>query len=64
MSRSASESDEAFRGLVESAVEGFFIHRDFKPLFANQACADIFGYDSPEDVLALEKVLVFWAPNE
>ena len=64
MNTSASESDETFRGLVESAVEGFFIHRDFKPLFANQACADIFGYDSPEDVLALEKVLVFWAPNE
>ncbi|MEE8056930.1 MAG: PAS domain S-box protein, partial [Pseudomonadales bacterium] len=41
------------------------MHRDFKPLFANQMCAEIFGYSNPEEILELESIQeVFWAPEE
>ena len=58
------ESEEKFRNLVESSIEGILIHRDFKPLFVNGAYAEIFGFDSPEDVLALDWVLELAAPSE
>lgn len=45
-------SEERFRNLIEGSVQGVVIIRDTKPLFANQAYADILGYTSPEDVLA------------
>jgi PAS domain S-box-containing protein len=51
------ESEEKFRNLVEGSRQGVCIHRDFKPLFANQAFTDIFGFDFPDDVLALESLL-------
>jgi len=46
-------SEERFRCLVESSVLGIVINQDGKPLFANQTYAVIFGYDSPEEILAL-----------
>ncbi len=41
------------------------MHRNFKPLFANQICADIFGYTNPEEITAMDSILeIFWAPEE
>jgi PAS domain S-box-containing protein len=45
-------SEERYRNLIEGSVQGVLIVRDEKPIFANQAYADLFGYASPEDVLA------------
>jgi PAS domain S-box-containing protein len=42
-----------FADLVESAVEGVLVHRNFRPLYANQAFAQLFGYNNPNDILAL-----------
>ncbi len=42
-----------FRGLVDGAVEGILIHHNFKPLYVNDSFAELFGYSSPEDVMAL-----------
>ncbi len=59
------ESEGQFRDLVENFPQGIFVHRDFKPLFANQQCADMFGYSDPEEILALESILEsFWASDE
>jgi PAS domain S-box-containing protein len=38
------------------SIQGVLIHRNDKPLFANQALADSFGYDSPEEILALSSI--------
>lgn len=45
-------SEERFRNLIEGSIQGIFIHRDFKPLFVNQAFAHMLGYDSAEEFLA------------
>lgn len=59
------ESEERFRNLIEGSIQGVVIYRDFKPLFANQAYADILGYDTPENILAMDNlVLQVAAPHE
>jgi len=60
-----TQTEKKFRNLVEGSLQGIFVHSDFKPLFANQQCAEIFGYTNPEELLALDTILnVFWAPEE
>ncbi|MDP6952643.1 MAG: PAS domain S-box protein [Alphaproteobacteria bacterium] len=57
--RAATElraSEQRFRNLVEGSIQGLLVHAGPSPKFANQAFADMLGYDSPEEVLALESV--------
>lgn len=42
-----------FRDLVENSVQGVLVHRNFRPLYANQAFAELFGYENCSDILAL-----------
>ncbi|NTU76433.1 MAG: sensor domain-containing diguanylate cyclase [Alphaproteobacteria bacterium] len=42
-----------FRDLIDGALQGVLIHSNFKPLYANVACANLYGYASPEALLAL-----------
>ena len=53
-----------YRDLVESSIQGIFVHRNFKLLFANQAMAEVLGYDGPEDILKLDGVMDFVHPDE
>ena len=59
------QSEKKFRYLVEDSLQGIFVHRNFKPLFANQKCADILGYRNPEEIMALDSILeIFWPAEE
>lgn len=58
------ESELQFRELVEGSIQGIFIHNLKTTLFANRACAQIFGYDNPEQILALESRFKLYAPHE
>ena len=59
------QSEERFRNLIEGSIQGIYIHRDFKPLFVNQAFADILGYDSTDELLAsIESIQEHHAPHE
>jgi PAS domain-containing protein len=48
-------SEAQFRSLVERTPQGILVHRDNQPLFANQACAALFGYATPEEVCACRR---------
>src|SRR5215475_7581194 len=50
------QSEERFRHLVEGSIQGIMLHRDGRPIFANQAYAKMYGYDSPEDILGVENI--------
>src|SRR5215831_3173960 len=50
------QSEEQFRHLVEGSIQGIMLHRNGKPIFANQAYAEIYGYDSPEDILGVANI--------
>ncbi len=58
------ESEERFRNLIEGSIQGIVIHRDFQPLFVNQACADILGYHSAGELLNLPTLTTLIAPDE
>lgn len=62
--RKLRESEERFRNLIEGSIQGILIHRDYEPLFINQAFADIFGYDDPQDLLDLNSIDVLFASGE
>ena len=53
-----------FRDLFEGSVQGYMVTHGFKPIFANQAFADIFGYPDPETVLELDPLTDLIAPHE
>jgi diguanylate cyclase (GGDEF)-like protein/PAS domain S-box-containing protein len=59
-----AESEKRFRNLIEGSIQGIFIHRNRAPIFANQACADILGYDSLEELLAAGTYETHLAPHE
>ena len=42
-----------FQDLIENAVQGVLIHSNFKPLYANRSFARLFGYDKPEEIIAM-----------
>jgi len=57
-----SESERRFRNLVEGSIQGYFVHSDWKIIYANSAAAGIFGYDPSEFVgLDLRQLI---APEE
>ncbi len=58
------DSEEQFRKLIEGSIQGVVIHRDGKALFANPAMADMFGYDSPEEIVALPSIRPLKAEHE
>lgn len=46
-------SEQRFRDLAEGSIQGMaIVDANWRPLFVNQALAAMFGYDSPEMILA------------
>lgn len=50
--RDRARTEARFRELIEGSIQGILIHRKFKPLFANQTFADMYGFESVDAVLA------------
>lgn len=58
-------SEKNFRNLVESSLQGIrIVGEDGRVLFVNQTHADIFGYDSPEEIVAQGLLPNMAAPYE
>jgi PAS domain S-box-containing protein len=58
------ESEERFRTLIDSSSQGILVHRNLCVLYANQRFVEMFGYDSADEILALESRDVMVAPEE
>lgn len=58
------ETAEMFRDLTEGSIQGIFIHDGTTSLFANPAYAEIFGYNSPEELLQNSTPRYHAAPHE
>ncbi len=57
------ENDERFQEAMETAIQGVIVHNHFDPLFINSACANIFGYTSPSEMMNVETVKGLIAPD-
>jgi PAS domain S-box-containing protein len=62
--RSLLDSELRFRDLVEGSIQGIIITQNQKIVFANQAAAGIFGYTTPQEMLALSSIVETIAPHE
>jgi len=51
------DSEARYRDLIEGSVQGIIVQRDLKFLFVNMAYARMHGYESPEEIYALDSVL-------
>jgi len=54
--KALQKSEKRFRHLIEGSIQGILIHRKLKPIFVNQAYADIFGY-SIKEMLEMDTAL-------
>ena len=57
------QAEERFHTLIDNAKQGILVHRNRVPLYANQALADLHGYNSPSEVLALESTRELMSPE-
>ncbi len=51
LARDLKDSEEKFRRLVETSLDGIVLHSDLKLLYVNRACMEMFGYHSPGEML-------------
>jgi PAS domain S-box-containing protein len=58
-----AQFESRFHQLIQGSIHGVLIHRDFEPLFVNQAWAALHGY-TQEEVLDLDSVLPLLAPAD
>ncbi len=58
-------SQEKYKTLVETSLQGLLIiNGNEKPIFANQAMANMLGFDSAEDLVRLESLESLYPPEE
>jgi PAS domain S-box-containing protein len=55
-----AESDARFRTLIDGSNQGVLVHRLMRPLYANRALAEMFGYADADDILALDSSTALW----
>lgn len=60
---SLRRSEQRFRSLLEGSIQGILIHRGQRPLFINQAYADIHGY-SVDELMKIPSMSDLHAPND
>jgi PAS domain S-box-containing protein len=51
LSRELKDSEEKFRRLVESSLDGIALHSNLKLVYVNRACLEMFDYQDPEEML-------------
>lgn len=48
-----NHSEQRFRALVDESPQGILLHDQWRPVFANRAVCELFGYESPEALLQI-----------
>ena len=51
LARELTDSEDKFRRLVETSLDGIVLHRDLKLLYVNRACLEMFHYQKPAEML-------------
>ena len=50
------DSEQTFRGLLANSDQGFLIRQGSRIVYVNQGLADLFGYENPDEMLALDSI--------
>ncbi len=51
LARELKDSEEKFRRLVETSLDGIVLHHNLKLLYVNRAALEMFGYQQPQEML-------------
>jgi PAS domain S-box-containing protein len=51
LARDLTDSEEKFRRLVETSLDGIVLHNNMKLLYVNRACLEMFNYQHPDEML-------------
>lgn len=51
LARELKDSEEKFRRLVETSLDGIALHSAMKLLYVNRACLEMFAYHDPQEML-------------
>jgi len=62
LARELKDSEEKFRRLVETSLDGVAVHREMQLLYVNRACLEMFNYQEPGEMLG-RSLLQFLAPR-
>jgi len=62
LARELKDSEEKFRRLVETSLDGIVLHRDMNLLYVNRACLKMFNYQDPGQMLG-RSLLQFLDPQ-
>jgi len=57
-------SEERYRDVFDKSIQGIVLHRDMVPIICNQSCADIFGYETPDEIIELGNFSGLLPPHE
>ena len=57
------DSRNGFKQLVETSGAGIVVHKGWTPLYANQAYADLFGFDDPAEIIAGGTIETLFTPT-
>ena len=55
-------SEQRYRELVDGSIQGILVHRNFKPLFCNQAYAQALGFSDEQALIASGSILPLYDP--
>ncbi len=58
------DSEERLRQLIDGSIQGIIVTRGLEPIFANKSYSEMFGYDEPDEVMALEEEAPLVAPED
>ncbi|MGF1725193.1 sensor domain-containing diguanylate cyclase [Photobacterium nomapromontoriensis] len=61
MQRKLQASEERYRELVDGSIQGILVHKNFRPLFCNQAYAHMLGFADSQSLLAQSSILPYIA---
>jgi PAS domain S-box-containing protein len=57
------ESEARFRSLIDRSNQGILVHQNYKPLYANQALANMYGFAASDEILSLDSTAVLTSPE-
>ena len=57
MQRKLQISEERYRVLVDGSIQGILVHKNFKPLFCNNAYAHMFGFENEQALMANNSII-------
>ncbi|ANK82653.1 MAG: hypothetical protein TEF_19015 [Rhizobiales bacterium NRL2] len=58
------ESEQKFRAITEGSIQGIFVHKNLRPLYANATMARMLGFDDADQLTALDSVTEFFSAED